>query len=88
MAIMKTGDVWNQENKRKPWTEEELTVVLSDTPTKSNCIKYAKAFKRGLGSITQIYRWAMTSEKEIKKQRGEEKFVNQVKKISKKVGWV
>lgn len=77
-----------QENKGKPWTDEELEVVLSDAPTKANCEKYAKAFKRGVGSIEQIYRWAMTSKKDINKKRPGEKFVNQVKRVSKIVGWV
>lgn len=85
---MKIVETWNIENKRKPWSDDELFVILSDSPTKSNCEKYARAFKRGFGSIIQIYRWAMTSEKEIKRKRGEDKFINQVKKVSKKVGWV
>lgn len=85
---MKKIENWNKENKRKPWAGEELAVVLSDAPTKENCEKYARAFKRGSGSINQIYRWAMVSEKEIRRKRGGEKFVSQVKRISKKVGWV
>ncbi|MFA5022839.1 MAG: hypothetical protein WC537_01035 [Candidatus Paceibacterota bacterium] len=79
---------WASENKGKPWTDSELEAVLSDAPTKDNCEKYAKAFKRGRGSIEQIYRWAMTSKKEIMEKRGDEKFVNQIKKVSKKIGWV
>jgi len=85
---MKKKESWSIENKGKPWSDAELAIVLSDAPTKSNCEKYARAFKRGSGSIEQIYRWAMTSENDIKQKRGEEKFVNQVKRISKKVGWV
>lgn len=87
--MKKTKDNWNIENKGRPWTDEELAVVLSDAPTKRNCEKYAKAFKRGYGSIAQIYQWAMTSWNEIKRKRGEEKFVNQVKRVARKiVGWV
>lgn len=85
---MPQKESWSTENKGKPWTDDELAVVLSDAPTKDNCIKYAKAFKRGIGSIEQIYRWAMTSKKEIKQKRGNEKFVNQIKRVSKKLGWV
>lgn len=81
-------EFWSTEKKGKPWSDDELAIILSDAPTKFNCEKYARAFKRGLGSIEQIYRWAMASEKDIKRKRGNEKFVNQVKKISKKVGWV
>ncbi len=85
---MANKEFWSKENKGKSWSDAELAVILSDAPTKSNCEKYAQAFKRGLGSIEQIYRWAMTSKKDIKRKRGDEKFVNQVKRISKKVGWV
>jgi len=79
---------WNKENKGKPWTDNELKVVLSDAPTKNNCIKYAKAFKRGYGGVAQIYQWAATKKKEIKRKRPDDKFVNQIKNISKKLDWV
>lgn len=85
---MKIVENWDTNNKGKPWSDSELFIILSDSPTKFNCEKYARAFKRGIGSIAQIYRWAMTSQKEIERKRGKEKFVNQVKRMSKKVGWV
>lgn len=43
-------------NKGKPWTDEELKIILSDAPTSKNCMKYAKIFRRGYGSIEQIFR--------------------------------
>lgn len=43
-------------NKGEKWADEELKIILSDAPTKENCVKYAKLFKRGYGSIEQIYR--------------------------------
>ncbi len=80
---------WNTENKGKPWTDSELAVVLSDAPTKANCEKYAKAFKRGYGSIAQIYQWAMTPKKVIKTKRANDRYVNQVKRVARRiVGWV
>jgi len=80
---------WSTESKGKPWTNEELSVVLSDAPTKANCEKYAKAFRRGYGSIAQIYQWAMTPKKVIKSKRGDDKYVNQVKRVARNiVGWV
>ncbi len=85
---MKINQDWSTENKGKEWSDEELVVVLSDSPTKTNCEKYARAFKRGYGSIEQIYRWAMVSKKEIDKKRAGEKFINQIKRVSKKIGWV
>lgn len=37
--------------KGKPWTDEELQIVLQDAPKKENCLKYAIVFKLGYGSI-------------------------------------
>ncbi len=74
-------------NKGNSWTDEELRVVLSDAPTKSNCIKYAKIFGRGYGSIEQIYRWASTTDKDVKRKRPDDVFVNHVKRIAKEQGW-
>ena len=47
---------WEEGDKGKPWTDAELRVVLSDAPTKENCVKHAKAFGRGYGALEQIYR--------------------------------
>lgn len=71
--------------KNKPWTEEELKIILLDAPTKANCLKYAMLFKRGYGSIEQIYRWSSTSDKEIKQKRPDDAFVKQIKKVSKEI---
>lgn len=43
-------------NKGKPWMDEELKIILSHAPTSKNCMKYAKIFRRGYGSIEQIFR--------------------------------
>ena len=73
-------------NKGKPWKDEELKIVLSDAATESNCLKYAKIFHRGYGSIEQIYRWAITDQFEIERKRPDDKFVLQIKKIAKELG--
>ncbi len=74
-------------NKGKPWTDEELKIILSDPATKQNCIKYAKLFKRSYGSIEQIYRWSTTPQKEInEKGRGDDSFIQQIKRIYKEIG--
>ncbi|HEM3072529.1 hypothetical protein ACJBYX_07500 [Streptococcus suis] len=74
-------------NKGKPWTDEELKIILSDAATKQNCIKYAKLFKRSYGSIEQIYRWSTTPQKEInEKGRGDDSFIQQIKRIYKEIG--
>ena len=74
-------------NKGDSWTDEELRVVLMDAPTKSNCIKYAKIFGRGYGSIEQIYRWASTDDRTVKEKRPDDAFVAHVKQIAKELGW-
>ena len=79
---------FDQSNKGKPWTDDELKVVLSFAPTKENCLLLAKAFKRGYGSIEQIFRWATTDMKTINNsERKDDSFVLQVKKIYKEMGW-
>ena len=32
----------NVSNKGQKWTDEELKIILSDAPTKANCVKYAR----------------------------------------------
>jgi hypothetical protein len=39
------------------WQFWQVEVVLTMSPTKENSIFLAHAFKRGYGSIEQIYRW-------------------------------
>ncbi|MGO1134856.1 hypothetical protein ACTOS9_21220 [Bacillus subtilis] len=79
---------YDDSNKGKEWSDDELRIVLSFSPTKANCLFLAKAFKRGYGSIEQIFRWAATSDRVISdKGRTEDKFIQQVKRVSKEVGW-
>ena len=73
-------------NKGCKWTDEELKIILSDAPTKENCIKYARLFKRGYGSIEQIYRWSVTTIKEMSEERKNDSFIIQVKRIAKELG--
>ena len=73
-------------NKGKPWKDEGLKIVLSDAATESNCLKYAKIFHRGYGSIEQIYRWATTERCEIEHKRPDDKFVLQIKRVVKELG--
>lgn len=73
-------------NKGKKWTDEQLKIILSEAPSKQNCMKYAVLFKRGYGSIEQIYRWSTTQNQELSKRRQEDSFVQQIKKIAKELG--
>ena len=79
---------FDQSNKGESWTDDELRVILSFAPTKENCLLLARAFKRGYGSIEQIFRWATTDLKTIKNsERKDDSFVLQIKKIYKEMGW-
>ena len=73
-------------NKGEKWTDEELKIILMDAPTKENCVKYAKLFKRGYGSIEQIYRWSVTAWTDMDDERKEHSFVQQIKKVAKEIG--
>ena len=73
-------------NKGQKWKDEELKIILSDAPSKANCIKYARLFKRGYGSIEQIYRWSTTSPIEMSDERKKDSFICQIKKVAKELG--
>ena len=57
------------------------------SPSKRNCIKFSRIFKRGYGSIEQIYRWASTDDKTVQEKKSTNKYIAQVKKIAKEQGW-
>jgi|SRR3990172_1618348 len=87
LVQVSTEKGWPTPNSYREWSDEELSIVLADAPTKRNAVRYARAFGRGFGSVMQIYQWAATKTKEIKRKRGDDKFVNQIKRVSKLVGW-
>ena len=78
---------FDEGNKGKSWTDEELRVVLQHAPTKENCILLARAYRRGYGSIEQIFRWAATSAPDVEAKRPDDAFVQQIKRVAKQVGW-
>lgn len=81
-----TEDKRDTSNKRKKWTDEQLKIILSDAPSKQNCMKYAILFKRGYGSIEQIYRWSTTQDQELSEKRKEDRFIRQIKRVAKELG--
>ena len=85
VKIEKKRDV-HRENKGKPWTDDELRLVLRTAPTTENMIMLARTFKRGYGSIEQIFRWA-AERSSIAQKRPDHSFVNQIKRIAKEIGW-
>lgn len=82
--MQQTGD---ESNKGRPWSDDELRVVLRSAPTKENCLRFARAFRRGYGSIEQIYRWAAEDRLDVERKRPDDKFIAQVKRVAKEVGW-
>lgn len=74
-------------NKGKSWKDEEIKIILTDSPTKYNCLKYAKIFKRGYGSIEQIYRWAKTPSKDMSDKFQNDSFIQQIKRVAKEIGF-
>lgn len=68
--------------------ENVIRLWVNYAPTKVNyCVKHAKAFGRGYGALEQIYRWAATSDPEIRRLRPNEKFIAQIKRIAKELVW-
>lgn len=77
----------DESNKGKPWSDDELRMILQLPPTKENILRLSRAFKRGYGSIEQIYRWASEDTKSVKAKRPDDAFVRQIKRVAKEVGW-
>ena len=81
-------DFLDTSNKGKGWSDEQLELILSLAPTKENCAWLARIFKRGYGSIEQIYRWAGSDRNRIEASgRENDAFIQQIKRIAKKVGF-
>lgn len=78
---------YEQSNKGDSWSDDELRLILQMEPTRENIVRLAKAFKRGYGSIEQIYRWAAEDQKTINKKRLNDTFIKQIKRIATEVGW-
>jgi hypothetical protein len=78
---------FDEGNKGNAWTDEELRVVLQHAPTKENCIFLARAFRRGYGSIEQIFRWAASTDDEVAAKRPDDTFIQQIKRVGRQVGW-
>ena len=76
-----------RQNYGKPWSDRDLRIVLQSAPTVENCLRYAKLFGRGYGSIELIYRWASTADQDIPEDKSDDVFIAHVKRIAKEVGW-
>lgn len=74
-------------NYGKSWSDRELRIILQSAPTMENCLRYAKLFGRGYGSIELIYRWASTADRDMPEDKADDVFIAHVKRIAKEVGW-
>lgn len=68
-------------NKGNTWSDYELELILSLPSTKENCLKFAKIFGRGYGSIEQIYRWASTPKNKLSEERINDSFIQQIMRV-------
>ncbi|MEG0297546.1 MAG: hypothetical protein RR620_12580 [Clostridium sp.] len=79
---------WDKCNSGTSWSDDQLRIVFSFPQSRENCLKLARAFNRGYGSIEQIYRWAVISDKEISEgHQADNKFIANIKKIAKESNW-
>jgi hypothetical protein len=78
---------FDNSNRGNSWTDEELRVILKTAPTKENCMMLGRAFRRGYGSIEQIFRWAAEDQATINSNRPDDAFIRQIKRIAKEIGW-
>ena len=74
-------------NNGKKWTDEELELRLSDGATETHCLRYAKWFKRGYGSIELIHRWARTPNNMLSDKQKNNSFIKQIKKVARDIGF-
>ena len=87
LAELDRDHEYDKSNKGKPWSDDELRLILQLPPTKENIVKLARAFRRGYGSIEQIYRWAAEDKKSVQNKRPNDAFVQQIKRIATEIGW-
>ena len=74
--------------KGQEYSDAELALILSIAPTKQNAERLAEAFDRTPEAIEWIWSLASRTDKEIKSNWPGNKFVQQVRILAKKAGWV
>ena len=78
---------YDRSNKGNPWTDDEIRLVLQHAPTKENISRLNRAFRRGSGSVEQIFRWVAKSNRHIRQKRPNDPFIQQIKRIASELGW-
>lgn len=74
-------------NKGKPWTDDELRIVLRCAPTAENCLRFARALGRSYGAVELVYRWASSTDQHVEETHPVNAHIARVKKIAKEVSW-
>lgn len=78
---------YDQSNRKKSWTDDEIRLVLQHAPTKENIARLNRAFRRGPGSVEQIFRWVAKSDRHIRQKRPNDLFIQQIKRLAAELGW-
>jgi predicted RNA polymerase sigma factor len=86
--LPETRTIYRPENQGQPYTDDEMRLILSCAPTRANAQRLAVTLKRRPGAIEQIYRWAGQSNARIASARGRNKFIRQIQRIRKELGWL
>lgn len=72
----------------KPYSDGDLRLVLNAAPTVRNAVALSVMLGRSPDAIELIWKWASTPDKEVRRKRPHNRFVAQVKRVAKEVGWV
>jgi len=73
--------------KGAPYTDDEIRLILRSPATFETILRLAKGLGRGYGGVEQVYRWASRPKILIRGRRSTDKFVCQVKRVAKEVGF-
>ena len=77
------------ENSKRPYSDEDLIVILSDAPTRANVTKHAARFQRTERAIFIVYRRALLPAKTVAKSKwNQNSFANQIRRVKKQLGWI
>jgi hypothetical protein len=74
--------------RRKPYSDEELRLVLSLPPTRINVARLAVALQRSPNGIRIIYELACSRRRHLRSDLLSTKTWRQVRRIAAELGWV
>lgn len=71
----------------RAYRDAEIRLILSTAPTQRNVLLLADALDRTPGAIDLIFRWASTPDWVVAEKKSANRFIQQVKRIAKELGW-